>query len=387
MLKRQLNLDILPKGKSLFLWGARKTGKSTFLKEAYPKSLYIDLLDHSTFLKYSRSSSILEETINALNDFSYPIIIDEVQKVPEILDQVHYLIEKHKGLSFILCGSSMRKLRHTGTNLLGGRAWRQIFLPLCYPELPKFDLLKIFKNGILPQHHLSTTPIRDLEGYITDYIIPEVQWEGQIRNLGAFARFLESIAYSNGEIISFSNIARECNVNVKTVQGYTDLLCDMFLGYIIRPFTGKTSRQLISLSPKFYFFDPAIGHYILEKEINTLKGSDAGHALENYIFLELVAYRELNKKRYDISYWRTKSGLEVDFVIGKAEAAIEVKISSLVHNKELRSLKSFCKDYGPKHSIIVSLEQTKRLIKTEYGNIMIYPVEQFLRDLWEGKLF
>lgn len=385
MLKRQLNLDI-PKGKSLFLWGARKTGKSTHLREAFPHSLYIDLLNHNTFLRYSRSSSILEEEIKTLDDFSYPVIIDEVQKVPEILDQVHYLIEKYKGLSFILCGSSMRKLRHTGANLLGGRAWRQIFLPLCYPELPQFDLFKIFKNGLLPQHYLSIAPIRDLEGYITDYIIPEVQWEGQIRNLGAFSRFLESIAYSNGEIISFTNIARECNVNTKTAQGYTDLLCDMFLGHIIRPFTGKTSRKLITSSPKFYFFDPAIALYLLRKEINTLKGSDAGHALENYIFLELVAYRELNKKRYDISYWRTKTGLEVDFVIGKGEVAIEVKISSMVQTKEIRGIVEFTNEYNPTHSIVVCMEESKRIIESRNQQITIYPVQEFLSDLWAGKL-
>lgn len=387
MLKRRLKLD-LPQGKSLFLWGARKTGKSTYLKGCFPNSFYIDLLHHSSFLRYSKSPGILKEEIAALKNSDQPIIIDEVQKVPEILDEVHYLIESRKDISFILCGSSLRKLKHTGSNLLGGRAWRQLFLPLCYSELPKFDLLKIFNYGLLPEHYLSSSDsVRNLEGYVVDYIIPEVQWEGRIRNLGAFSRFLEAIAFSNGEIVNYSNIARECHVNLKTVQGYIDLLCDMLLGYIIRPYTPKTSRRLIVSSPKFYFLDPSIPLYLLQKEIKSLKGPDAGHALENYIFLELTAYRELNKKRYDIAYWRTKSGLEVDFIIGKGEAAIEVKISSSVHKKELKGIIEFTKEYSPVHSIVVSLEENKRILKYEDRTITIYPVEEFLSDLWNGLLF
>lgn len=384
MLKRQLKLD-LPKGKSLFLWGARKTGKSTYLQEVFPDSFYIDLLDHSTFLRYSKSSSILEEEIAAFGNISSPIIIDEIQKIPELLDQIHHLIEKDKNLSFILCGSSLRKLKITGSNLLGGRAWRQLFMPLCYPELTKFDLLKIFNNGLLPEHYLTKNEAtRNLEGYIVDYIIPEVQLEGRIRNLGAFSRFLEAIAFSNGEIINYSNIARECHVNSKTVQGYTELMCDMLLGYIVRPYTPKTSRQLITAASKFYFFDPSIPTYLLQKEIKILKGSDAGHAFENYIFLELQAYKELNKKRYEISYWRTKSGLEVDFILGRGDVAIEVKISSLVQKQDLRGLIEFTKEHNPQLSIVVSLEPNKRILTIGDKKIIIYPVEEFLSELWEG---
>lgn len=386
MLKRQLKLD-LPKGKSLFLWGARKTGKSTYLKKIFPDSFYIDLLHNNTFLRYSKNPGILQDEIEGLSNLDLPIIIDEVQKVPEILDEVHYLIEKNKGISFILCGSSLRRIKHTGSNLLGGRAWRQVFLPLCYPELSHFDLLKIFNYGLLPEHYLShSEPIRNLEGYVVDYIIPEVQWEGNIRNLGAFSRFLEAISFSNGEIINYSNIARECNINLKTVQGYIDLLCDMLLGYIIRPYTPSTSRQMIVSSPKFYFFDPSIPIYLLQKEIKILKGSDAGHALENYIFLELKAYQELNKKRYDISYWRTKSGLEVDFIIGKGEIAIEVKIGTLIKNNELRGLFEFTKEFRPTYSIVVCLEENKRILKLDDLKIIIYPIEEFLSDLWNGLL-
>lgn len=385
MLKRRLKLD-LPRRQSLFLWGARKTGKSTYLKDNFSNSLYIDLLDHSTFLRYSKSVSILKDEIIATS--SSIVIIDEVQKIPELLDEVHHIIEEIKDTSFILCGSSMRKLKLSGSNLLGGRAWRQLFLPLCFPELPEFDLLKIFNHGLIPDHYLSKNiPIRSIEGYVVDYLIPEVQWEGKIRNLGSFSRFLEAIAFSNCQMVNFSNIARECQVNTKTAQGYVDLLCDMFLGYLVRPFTQKSSRQLISKAPKFYFFDTGIALYLLQKEIKLLKGPDAGQALENYIFLELKSYQELNKKRYNISYWRTKSGLEVDFIIGRDMAAIEVKISSLVQTKELKGLIEFSKDHNPKHSIVVSLESSKRLITASGVQILIYSVKDFLEELWNGRIF
>jgi predicted AAA+ superfamily ATPase len=182
MLKRSLTLD-LPKGQSAFLWGARKTGKSTYLESRFPDSLYIDFLNHTTFLQYSKHPSLLREMIQAKKDISCPIIVDEVQKIPEILDEIHWLIEHRKDISFILCGSSFRKLKHIGANLLGGRAWRQLFLPLCFPELPEFDVLKIFNRGLIPAHYLSESdPASSLEGYIVDYVIPEVQWESRIRN-------------------------------------------------------------------------------------------------------------------------------------------------------------------------------------------------------------
>ena len=385
MLKRRLKLD-LPKNQSLFLWGARKTGKSTYLKDNFPNSLYIDLLNHSTFLRYSKSVSILKDEIIATGPII--VIIDEVQKIPELLDEVHHIIEEIKDVSFILCGSSMRKLKLSGSNLLGGRAWRQLFLPLCFPELSEFDLLKIFNHGLIPDHYLSKEiPTRSIEGYVVDYLIPEVQWEGKIRNLGSFFRFLEAIAFSNCQMVNFSNIARECQVNAKTAQGYVDLLCDMFLGYLVRPFTQKSFRQLISKAPKFYFFDTGIALYLLQKEIKLLKGSDAGQALENYVFLELKSYQELNKKRYNISYWRTKNGLEVDFIIGRGMAAIEVKISCLVQTKELKGLIEFSKEHNPKRSIVISLETKKRLITASGVKILIYPVKNFLEELWNGKIF
>ncbi len=375
-------------GQSTFLWGARKTGKSTYLQYHFPDSLYVDFLDHSTFLQYSKNPLLLRELIqNEKRKITGPIIVDEVQKIPEILDEIHWLIENKKGLSFILCGSSLRKLKHTGANLLGGRAWRQLFLPLCFPELPDFDLLKIFNMGLIPAHYLSATdPVSSLEGYIVDYIIPEVQWESRIRNLGGFNRFLEALAFSNGEILNYSNIARECNVSVKTVQGYVELLCDMLLGYLISPYTPRTSRQLIVHAPKFYFFDHCLPRVLLERTVNQLKGPEAGHAFEHYLFLELFAYKELRKKMFSIGYWRTKSGLEVDFILKKGEVAIEAKITTPIRKQEIRGLIEFSKEHKPKKSIVVGLEREYRVMTVEDVRIFIYPIQQFLKELWNNEI-
>lgn len=386
MLKRTLTLD-LPRGQSLFLWGARKTGKSTYLKHCFPDSLYVDFLNHTTFLQYSKNPSLLREMIQTKQDISGPIIIDEVQKIPEILDEIHWMIENRKGLSFILCGSSLRKLKHTGANLLGGRAWRQLFLPLCFPELPEFDLLKIFNRGLIPTHYLSDiNPTSSLEGYIVDYIIPEVQWESRIRNLGGFNRFLEALAFSNGEILNYSNIARECNVSMKTAQGYVELLCDMLLGYLVTPYLPRTSRQLIVSAPKFYFFDPCLPHVLREQTISQLKGPEAGHAFEHYLFLELLAYKELRKKMYSIGYWRTKSGLEVDFILKKGEVAIEAKITTPVGRQDIKGLIEFTKEHKPKKSIVVGLEQERRIMQIDDVQITVYPIQEFLKDLWNGNI-
>ncbi|MBM3610441.1 MAG: ATP-binding protein [Alphaproteobacteria bacterium] len=387
MLQRVLNLKI-PKGQSLFLWGGRKTGKSTYLKEHFPESPYIDFLKRDIFLRYNSNPSLLREELYHVSH-DHPIIIDEIQKIPEMLDEVHWMIENYKGISFILCGSSFRKLKNAGANLLGGRAWRQLFFPLCYPELPSFDLLKIFNQGLIPSHYLETNremAISGLEGYLADYLIPEIQQESRIRQLGAFNRFLEAISYSNGEMLNYSNIARECMISVGIVQLYVDLLIDMLLGYVIFPYTKTKSRQLIVAAPKFYFFDTGLVNFLRERSIETLKGSEAGHNLEHYVFLELMAYRELNKKRYTINYWRTKTGLEVDFILGKGHVALEIKISALIDKSDIRGLIAFTEEYKPTYAAVVCLEPKERFMKVGDQIIHIVPVETFLKNLWAGRV-
>ncbi len=388
MLKRILHLTI-PKGQTIFLWGARKSGKSTFLKSHFPQSIYIDFLDHDSFLTYSRNPMHLRGYLSTCSKESLasPIVIDEVQKVPEILDEVHWIIENMKGTSFILCGSSLRKLKHSGANLLGGRAWSQLFLPLCYPELDHFDLLKIFNNGLIPSHYLEESyPKKALKGYIGNYLIPEVQWESRVRQMSGFTRFLEVIAISNGQILNYSNIARESAMSARTVQAYVDLLVDMFLAYRIYPYTKSQKRQLITSAPKFYFFDTGVVNAISNRTLSSLKGPEAGHLFEQYVFLELLAYKEIKEKDYDITYWRTRSGLEVDFVLGKGTVALEVKLSKSISVSDIHGIIEFAKESKPQYVAVICLETHPRQMTVEGVDIMILPVESFLKMLWGDQL-
>jgi predicted AAA+ superfamily ATPase len=338
-------------------------------------------------MRYLKRPESLREEVLALTDLTqFPIIIDEIQKAPALLDEIHWLIENVPNCSFILCGSSLRRLKHDGANLLGGRAWRQIFTSLCYPEQPKFDLLKIFNDGLLPEHYLSKHDVgRSLKAYVMDYLIPEIQWESRIRNLSAFTKFLEAIAFSNGELLNTTNIARESGVSAKTIQSYIELLVDMLLGYLILPYTQTTNRQIIVGHPKFYFFDPGLVRVLKGlPKFETLKGSEAGHSFEHYIFLELMAFKELKRHNFDIKFWRAKSGLEVDFVLNKGAVAIECKISGDVEKRDIKGLIEFTKEHQPKRSILVCLAPTKRIMHIDNVAIEVYPVEQFLQELWNG---
>jgi predicted AAA+ superfamily ATPase len=209
----------LPKQQSAFLWGARKTGKSTYLRHQFAEAIYIDLLEHETFWELSKNpTQFRNEILAATQDRPQAcVIVDEVQKIPALLDEIHALIEKTE-LQFILCGSSARKLRRQGVNLLGGRAWKYYCLPLTSQELPDMDLLKIFQRGTLAPHWLSTQPQRSLQAYVEDYLYHEIQAEGLVRNLPSFARFLDSMRFCNGELINYSNIARDCHIDGKTVK-------------------------------------------------------------------------------------------------------------------------------------------------------------------------
>jgi predicted AAA+ superfamily ATPase len=388
MIKRILKLNV-PVGKSLFIWGARQSGKSTYLKQIYPDNFRIDLLKHDVFMTYlQKPETLREEVLSIMDQSKFPIIIDEVQKVPALLDEVHWLIENKKGVSFILCGSSMRRLKHEGSNLLGGRAWTQTFLPLCYLELPKFDLLKILNFGLLPEHYLlEDDTARSLKSYISSYLIPEIQWESRIRKLTAFTRFLEAIAFSNGELLNSSNIARESGVSVKTVQSYIDLLVEMHLGYMIFPYARSKSRQLISSHPKFYFFDTGIVRLLKNvSKFETLKGSEVGHGFEHYIFLEILAFKEINRLDFDIQFWRSKSGLEVDFILAKGRVAIECKISPFIEKSDIKGIVEFSKENKPLKSIVVSLVQNKRIMTFDDVTIEVYPIQEFLKELWDKQI-
>jgi predicted AAA+ superfamily ATPase len=321
-IKRILNIDLPPR-QSAFLWGPRKTGKSTYLKAMFPRSLVYDFLDTDLFLELSKRPSLLREQILARNEvlLKFPVILDEVQKIPQILDEVHWLIE-NKGLRFILCGSSARKLRRGKANLLGGRAWRYEMFPFVTAELENLNLLRALNHGMIPIHYLQEDYKKSLRAYTRDYLKEEVFAEGLTRNIPAFSRFFDAMGYSHGELTNYSNIARECGVDSKTVREYYQILVDTLLGTMVEPFKRRQDRQVITRAPKFYLFDVGVAGAITKRHLEEQKGEFFGKAFEHLIFMEIVAHSSYNELDYEIHFWRTKSGLEVDFVLGKGEVAI-----------------------------------------------------------------
>jgi len=374
----------LPPGQSAFLWGARKVGKSTYLQARFPRSLVYDFLDTDLFLELSKRPALLREQLLARNDESLeePVILDEVQKVPGVLDEVHWLIE-NKGLRFILCGSSARKLRRGQANLLGGRAWRFEMLPLASAEIGKLDLLRALNNGLIPAHYLQRNATRSLRAYTRDYLKEEVFAEGLTRNIPAFSRFFDAMAYSHGELTNYANIARDCGVDAKTVKEYYQVLVDTLLGGFVEPYARRSDRQVITRAAKFYLFDVGVAGALTKRKLEEPRGEQFGRALEHLILMELRAHAAYSNGDYTIRFWRTKTGREVDFVLGDGEVAIEVKGSKQVERKDLRGLKGFAKDHKPRSSILVCTEPHERL--TDDG-IRIVPWSLFLERLWANEI-
>jgi predicted AAA+ superfamily ATPase len=382
---RLLNMK-LPEGQSAFLWGARKTGKSFYLRERYPDSIYYNLLETDEFIRLTKEPYLLRREIQAHTPemLKNPIIIDEVQKVPALLDEVHHLIESSSAY-FILCGSSARKLKKEGANLLGGRAWRYEFYPLVYPEIPQFDLVRALNNGMIPSHYTAQNWKKTIKAYINDYLKEEIRAEGLARNLRAFSQFLDVAAFSNGELINYSNIARDCGVDAKTVKEYYQILVDTLLGYVIMPYHHKRKREDLVATPKFYYFDTGLVKGLTHQPIDDLKGSVAGKAFEHYILMELIAYRGIKDLDFDITFWRTTSGLEIDFVLGDAEIAIEVKISANPSKADLRGLISFAEEYQPKRTLVVCMAARPQKRELDHkATIDILPWKNFLEQLWGG---
>ncbi len=377
-------LDIaLPERQSAFLWGPRKTGKSSYLREAFPSSVVYDFLRTELFLELSKQPSRLREQLLARSDavLRHPVILDEVQKVPQVLDEVHWLIE-NKGLRFILCGSSARKLKRGRANLLGGRAWRFAMFPLVSAELKSLDLLRCLNHGMIPAHYLGGNAKRSLRAYTQDYLKEEVFAEGLTRNLPAFSRFFDAMGYSHGELINYSNIARDCGVDSKTVKEYYHILIDTLLGTMVEPFKTRQGRQVISRAPKFYLFDVGVAGAITRRNIPAARGEAFGRAFEHFIFMEIAAHSSYSELGYGINFWRTKSGLEVDFVLAEGEVAIEVKGQARIEGRDLRSIAAFIQEHSPRQALVVCNEQAERVV----GDVRIVPWRRFLDELWSGAI-
>jgi len=373
----------LPSRQSAFLWGPRKTGKTTYLRDAFPDALSYDFLKTDLALEFSKRPSLLREQLLAKDParLNAPVILDEVQKVPAVLDEVQWLIE-NKSLRFILCGSSARKLKRGKANLLGGRAWRYEMFPLVSAELPRIELLQALNRGMIPDHYFQDSWRKSLDGYVRDYLKEEVFAEGLTRNVPAFARFFDAMGYSHGEMINYSNIARDAGVDSKTVKEYFQILVDTLLGRLVEPFAKRPSRQVITRTPKFFLFDVGVAGAVVKRRISEARGPLFGRAFEHFIFTELAAHSSYRELGYDIRYWRTKSGYEVDFILGDGEVALEVKGSSRVDDRELRALASFRDEYSPKKAIVVCNEGEERKV----GNIRLMPWRLFLAALWAGEI-
>ena len=377
MYMRLLRLPARPK-KSFFLWGPRQTGKTTFLKATYPDATRIDLLKTDELMRYLRRPALLREEAGLLPSLRL-IVIDEIQKAPALLDEVHYLIEE-QGRTFALCGSSARKVKRGHANLLGGRAVRYEMLGLVAQELGKdFSIERFVNTGPLPNHYDADSPRLLIRSYVEDYLREEILQEGLTRNLPVFSDFLRVAAIGDTEVLNMSNVAREAGVAVSTVRDYYNILTDTLMAAFLPAFTPRPKRRTVR-APKFYFRDLGVVNHLAKRGVIEPGSELFGKAFENWLFHELSVHSRYSERFYDLSYWRLSSGIEVDFVIGVGEAAIEAKGKTTVTARDIRSLLEFKKDFPQvRHLIVVSLE--KKMRKTEEG-VLIVPCHRFTELLW-----
>ena len=364
----------------MFLFGARQTGKSTLLKERFKGAIYYDLLNPDIRKAFKRNPNSLKEALwdRAAGTL---VIIDEIQKVPELLDIVHSLMVD-KGLWFILSGSSSRKLKRSGANTLGGRAIPETLFPLVWPEVTDFQLDRAVQNGMIPRHYMVEDATKRLSGYVKVYLDEEIREEGEVRELDAFERFMEVAAISDGEILNYSNIASDCGVSAKTVKSYFQILYDTLIGYEIPAYRKEIKRRIIQ-APRFYYFDVGLANYLLGRH-SLKRGTDAyGHAFEHLVIQEIIAYKSYNDKREEISYWRTYDKKEVDAVIGDAKVGIEIKSSEQLKTKHKAGLKAFKEEHPNARLILVSLDPITRISDDKE---LIFVID-FFRMLWDGEIF
>ncbi len=376
-------LSLPAKGsESFFLWGPRQTGKSTLLRDTYPDSVRVDLLLPEEYRRYlERPQLLIDEVRLAKHPF---IIIDEVQKVPALLDAVHWLHE-NQGVQFALCGSSARKVRKGQANLLGGRGLSFELFGLSAQELgDSFDLVRMLNHGTLPRIYLSDRPERLLNTYVAQYLKEEVAAEGLVRRLPAFSEFLSAASLSDCETVSFSNIARETGVSAQTVRGYFDILVDTLLGRFLPSYRHRPKRRTV-LSSKFYFADVGVVNFLARRG-RMVAGSELfGKAFENWVFHELCAYNSYREAFAHFAHWRLAGGTEVDFVVNHIDCAIEAKAVSRVMDHHLKGLRELAQDFPEaKKRVVVSLDEKDRM---SGDGIELLHYRTFLRKLWSGLLF
>jgi len=365
---------------SFFLFGPRGTGKTTWLRHRFPDAVHVDLLRAETYRELSARPERLVE--RALAAPGRPVIVDEVQRIPELLNAVHDLLERKTGQRFILTGSSARKLRRGGVDLLAGRAVVRELHPFMGSELPGFSLGPALERGLLPLVVASPEPADVLRAYASLYLEQEVQVEGWVRNIGNFARFLEAVSFSHGAVLNVSNVARECQVEKKTVAGYMEVLEDLLLCFRVPVFT-RRARRKTAAHPKLYLFDAGVYRSLRPRGPLDRAEEIQGAALEGLVAQHLRAWAAYSGGAFDLYTWRTRSGSEVDFVLyGEGGFwAVEVKNTRDVRRSSLRSLKAFHADYPESRTLFLYRGEERLLV----DGVPCMPVEAFLANLRPGR--
>jgi len=370
---RILDLPGILEKKSYFLFGPRQTGKSSLIRRTLKGVRVYDLLDTSVYLALSQDPRRIAQETTSGEDL---VVIDEIQRLPQLLNEVHRLIETRR-LRFLLTGSSARKLRRGGVNLLGGRARTKYLHPLTCKELGgRFDLHRAITSGLLPSIYFSDDPRADLQAYAGSYLQQEIVAEGVTRNVPAFSRFLKVAAFCNGTIVNFTNVANDAQVARTTVYQYFDILKDTLVVHELPPWR-KTKKRKPLASSKYYFFDVGVVVALQGREFRP-GTPEFGEAFETYLMHELVSYKDYVSGE-GLSYWRSTSGFEVDFIIGD-HTAVEVKAKENVSSQDVKSLVALAEEKGLKRYLCVSLEPRMR----KFQGVTVFPFREFLEELWGG---
>lgn len=364
---------------AMFLFGGRQTGKSTLLKERFPKAVYIDLLKSDVRNRFKQHPEEFRESL-----LRYPpetlVIVDEIQKVPDLLDEVHWLMVE-KGLWFILSGSSARKIKKSGANNLGGRAIPETLFPLVSAEIPDFDLERAVQNGMIPRHYMVANARNRMRAYIDLYLKEEIIEEALVQNVDDFVRFMEVAAIMDGEILNYENVASDCEVSANTVKAYYKILVDTLLGFEVPAYRKVIKRKLYK-SPRFYYFDVGIANHLTKRYHLAPKTPEYGHAFEHLIMQEIVAYLGYTNSDEELTYWHTYENLEVDAVIGDARVAIEIKSKEHIDHDDKKGVTEFAKEHPDTKQIIVSKDRISR----RSGDVDLYYVTDFFKALWAGEI-
>lgn len=378
--QRALNLLDLLNKKSFFLFGPRSTGKTYLIKHQLgERAFIIDLLRSDLYLRLSANPSELEEMISGELGNRSLIVIDEIQKIPLLLNEVHRLIEE-KHYRFLLTGSSARRLKTQESNLLGGRAWKALLFPLTWFEIPNFNLDRYLLFGGLPHVYPSKHPDEELDAYVSVYLKEEIQAEGLIRKLPPFSRFLKTASLCNGHVLNFTETANDCQVPPSTVREYYSILTDTLMGFLLEPWLFSKKRKAIQTA-KFYFFDTGValalaGIRSLDRHSNLY-----GTCFEQFLGMELRAYLNYHRIKDPLTFWRTTHGFEVDYLVGD-HTAIEIKAAQKTAPKHVKGLKVLAEEQRFKKMFLVTQDK----VSTQKEGIHAMYWERFLKELWDGNI-